>query len=208
MQHRKKVRCVVCDDHAMLRLGLSSAIEAAGDLEVVGQAADGPAAIELINRQRPDVAVVDLHMPGASGLEVARACANMTKLLLFTADEDPGTAKEALAVGAAGILLKRGPLDELARAVQAVAVGHRYVDPTLAVAMLDHGEDDRQSPLTQREAEVLQLLADGLTTQATATQLFLSPATVRSYVENAMFKLGTNSRTAAVASAMRDGLIR
>lgn len=207
MQVRKKVRCVVCDDHAALRLGLKRAIEDTGTIEVIGEAADGDAAIELIRQRRPEVAVVDHHMPGTSGLEVARACAQETRVLLFTGDDDPAIAKAALAAGAAGFLLKRGPLDEMARAVQSVVAGHRYVDPTLAMSLLDHREEDRQSPLTNREAEVLQLLADGLTTQRAASQLFLAPATVRSYVENAMFKLGAHSRTAAVASAMRGGLI-
>ena len=208
MQDRKKVRCVVCDDHAALRLGLVRALEAAEDIEIVGQAADGDTAIEMITRRKPDVAVVDCFMPGTDGLAVTRACGNETKIILYTADDTPAVADSALSAGAAGYLLKRGPLDDVVRAVRTVAGGQRYVDPTLVTALLDHREDEQPSPLTQREAQVLQLLADGKTTQAAAAELFLAPATVRSYVENAMLKLGTHSRTAAVANAMRVGLIR
>ena len=168
MQVSEKVRCVVCDDHEALRLGLVAALDAAGGLEVVGQAADGVAAIELIARRRPDVAVVDLHMPRADGLDVARACATQTKVILYTADEDPAVVHTALAAGVAGFMLKRGPLDEMARGLKAVVDGQRYVDPTLVSALLEHRDEQQPSPLTQRETEVLQLLADGLSTQALA----------------------------------------
>ena len=207
MQGQKKVRCVVCDDHAALRMGLVAALEAADDIEIVGQAADGSAAIEMISRRRPDVAVVDLHMPGPDGIAVTRAISAKTAAIVYTADENPALADAALEAGALGYVLKRGSLEELTRAVRTVAGGKLFVDPTLVGALLDHRAGGRPSPLTQREAEILQLLANGLSTQAAASQLFLAPATVRSYIENAMQKLDTHSRTAAVATAMRGGLI-
>ena len=202
------VRCVVCDDHAALRLGLVAALDAADDIEVVGQAADGDAAIALIARRQPDVAVVDLHMPGPDGIAVTGAVRESTRVIVYTADENPAVAHAALEAGADGYLLKRGPVDEIIRAVLTVADGRRFVDPTLVSALLGHHAADGASPLTQREAQVLQLLADGLSTEATAARLFLAPATVRSYVENAMQKLDTHSRAAAVATAMRGGLIQ
>ena len=207
MQEKRKVRCVVCDDHEALRLGLVRALEATDDIEIVGEAADGVSAGEMISRRRPDVAVVDLHMPGMDGIAVTQKVAPQTAVILYTADDDPATAHAALAAGAAGFLLKRGPLQEMARAVRTVASGQRFVDPTLVSALLAHQMDEQPSPLTRRETEVLQHLADGLTTQGTASALFLAPATVRSYIENAMQKLGTNSRTAAVATALRVGVI-
>lgn len=207
MQERKKVRCVVCDDHAALRLGLVAALDAADDIEIVGQAGDGDAAVELIARRRPDVAVIDLHMPGPDGIAITKAVGEQTRVIVYTADENPAMAHAALEAGAAGYLLKRGPVDEMCRAILTVTDGRRFVDPTLVSALLDHRAADGASPLSQREAQVLQLLADGLSTQAAASRLFLSPATVRSYVENAMQKLDTHSRTSAVAIALRGGLI-
>jgi DNA-binding NarL/FixJ family response regulator len=210
MQNMKMVRCVVCDDHEVVRLGLVRAMNDTDTLEVVGEAADGGAALEMIVRRRPDVAIVDLHMPGLNGIEIAQAVADAclsTAVIVFTADADPVAVRGAMGAGARGFILKRGPLQEIARAVEVVAQGQLYVDPTLVGALLDQSSDEPDSLLTRRETEVLQLLADGLTTQDTAATLFLAPATVRSYIENAMQKLGTHSRTAAVATAMRGGLI-
>ena len=204
------LRCVVCDDHEALRLGVVRTLEEAEGLEVVGQADDGDTAIAMITRRRPAVAVVDLFMPGPDGIEVARAVAEAgvrTAVLIYSASDETSLVKAALAVGAAGYVLKRGPVHEITRAVRAVARGERYVDPTLVGALLDEQAAAAVPLLSRREAEVLQLLADGLTTQAVAAGLFLAPTTVRSYIENAMQKLGTHSRTGAVAAAMRDGII-
>lgn len=210
MQSTDKIRCVVCDDHEALRLGVVRAIDAMDDLEVVGQADNGLSAIQMIDKRRPHVAVVDLQMPDVDGLAVATAVAeadSSTAVLVYTASLDAAGVQSALAAGAAGYVLKTGPVQELARAIRLVARGGRYVDPTLLAAMFDAQTDPNGSLLTERESEVLQLLADGLTTRAAAERLFLAPTTVRSYIENAMQKLGTNSRTGAVASALRDGLI-
>lgn len=210
MQITDKIRCVVCDDHEALRLGVVRALDAVDDLEVVGQADNGLSAIQMIDKRRPHVAVVDLQMPDVDGLAVATAVAeadSSTAVLVYTASLDAAGVQSALAAGAAGYVLKTGPVQELARAIRLVARGGRYVDPTLLAAMFDAQTDPNGSLLTERESEVLQLLADGLTTRAAAERLFLAPTTVRSYIENAMQKLGTNSRTGAVASALRDGLI-
>lgn len=204
------IRCLVADDHEALRAGLVGTLRDHEGIEVVGQADNGDAALALIERRRPDVAVIDLDMPGRDSLEIVRelrAAASDVAVLLYTADSRPGTVRAGLEAGAQGFALKAGPLRDVVRAVEAVASGQTYVDPTMVTALMESQTEAARSRLSPRETEVLQLLGNGLRTQAVAEQLFLSPATVRSYIETAMQKLETRSRTHAVAAAMRDGLI-
>lgn len=203
------IRCVVGDDHEVLRLGLVRALGAPDDIEVVGQAGDGDAARALIERRRPDVAVLDLHMPRLGTLELcAELAGSGTRVLVYTGDADPAALDGALDAGAAGYVVKTGPLSELVRAVRVVAAGSTYVEATLASELLARRAQAAPSVLSGREGEVLQRLADGMTTEQTAQDLFLSPGTVRSYAETAMQKLASRNRTHAVATALREGLIR
>ena len=211
MQGETKLRCVVADDHEALRLGLVRGLEASGTIEVVGEAEDGATALSLIERRAPAVAVLDHHMPGLDGIAVAQALTTAglsLRVVLYTGESAAETVDRALEAGIAGFVLKTSPLSEVARAVELVARGETYVDPVVVGELLARRSQSEKSLLSQREVEVLQLLADGHTTAAVAEELFLSPATVRSYLEGAMSKLGSRSRTHAVAAALRDDLIR
>ena len=204
----RPIRCVVADGHEALRAGLASCLEEADGIEVIGQAAGGDDAVNLIGRRRPDVAIVDVGLPGMDGLEVCarlRARDLEVRVLMYAASRDVGTLSAALEAGVSGYLLKSGPMTDVVRAVRLLAQGETYIESTLVTGLLAGA--DTPSALSPRETEVLQLLADGLTTEKVAEALFLSPATVRSYTETAMGKLESRNRTHAVAAAIREGLI-
>ena len=206
----RQITCVVGDDHETLRRGLVALIDAEDDLTVIGQAGDGGEALALTRRRRPDVTVVDVRMPVMDGIALCREVTAEelpTRVVLYTAYDDLAALEQALEAGAAGYVLKSGPPQELLRAVRIVNDGRPYVDATLAPDLLERKATAARSLLTPREIEVLQHLADGLTTEATATALFLSPTTVRSYAENAMAKLEASNRLHAVVKALRLGLI-
>lgn len=204
------ITCLVGDDHAALRKGLVSLLEAERDISVVGQAEDGPAALALAERRCPDITIVDLRMPGMDGVEFCREVASSqldTSVVIYTAFDELEALDMALEAGASGYVLKSGPPHEVVRAVRSVHEGHTYIDPSLAGSLLERRVHQQGSVLSAREREVLQLLADGHTTEAAGRQLYLSPATVRSYAENAMHKLEARNRVQAVANALRLGLI-
>ena len=206
--HQFSIRCVVVDDHEALRAGLAACLDDAEGIEVIGQAASGDDAVNLIGRRRPDVAILDPGLPDVDGIEVCarlRARGLGVRVLVYTASRDVATLSAALEAGAAGYLLKSGPVADVVRAVRLLARGETYIESTLVTALL--AAADTPSALSPRETEVLQLLADGLTTEKVAESLFLSPATVRSYTETAMHKLESRNRTHAVAAAIRGGLI-
>ncbi len=206
----RQITCVVGDDHETLRRGLVALIDAEDDLTVIGQAGDGGEALALTRRRRPDVTVVDVRMPVMDGIALCREITAEelpTRVVLYTAFDDLAALEQALEAGAAGYVLKSGPPQELLRAVRVVNGGRPYVDATLAPDLLERKATAARSLLTPREIEVLQHLADGLTNEATAAALFLSPTTVRSYAENAMAKLEANNRLHAVVKALRLGLI-
>jgi DNA-binding NarL/FixJ family response regulator len=205
------ISCVVGDDHEALRRGLVTLLRDDEAIDVIGQAANGTEALGLVERRRPDVLVVDVRMPGIDGIELCGTLAGRdlpTTVVLYTAYDDPETLDAALEAGARGYVLKSSPPQDLVRAIHAVREGRRYVDATLAAALLARHDAPAGGGLSPRELEVLQLLADGHTTDAAAERLFLSPATVRSYAENAMRKLEARNRVHAVATALRQGLIR
>jgi two-component system, NarL family, nitrate/nitrite response regulator NarL len=210
-QQGGRIRCVVGDDHEALRRGVVALLETEPDMEVVDTAADGHEALSITARHAPAVTVVDLRMHGLDGIEIAREVARLglpTKVVVYTAHDDVAALDEALQAGARGFVLKSGPPQDLLRAIRAVDSGRTFVDATLAAALLERQTQPARALLSPREAQVLQLLADGHTTDAAAGALFLSPATVRSYVENAIRKLEARNRVQAVAAALRLGLIR
>jgi len=203
------VRCIVADDHAATRQGAAEILSAQGDIEVVATASDGPEAVHLMQHYRPDVAVIDVLMPGKGGLDVVKDVEEnglRTAILIYTGFPDPEVVRACTDAGAKGFVLKSAPAEELLRAVRTVAAGDHYVDPT-AFEPPPAENDNERSLLSKREREVLQLLANGRTNDETAQEVGLSPATVRTYVENAMHKLKADSRTHAVAVAVRLGLI-
>ena len=202
------VRAVVADDHpAVLRSVCDILIDAGVD--VVGRASNGEEAVAKIEATRPTVAVVDVRMPRMTGIEVAAQISRTTPdtaVILYTAYGDRALLSEALDAGVRGFVLKEAPLQDLTRAVDMVAGGAVYVDPVLA-GVLASAESERLPQLTKREREVLRLLADGLTNEEIGKRLFLSPETVRTHVQKAMRRLEADTRTQAVALALRQSLI-
>lgn len=202
------ITCLVGDDHEALRKGVIAFLETERGISVVGQAANGPEALALTQRRRPDVLIVDVRMPAMDGIDLCRRIVEHdlpTAVVVYTAFDELEALEMALEAGASGYVLKSGPPQELLRAVRVVGEGQRYIDPVLSSRLL--ARRAAESPLSGRETEVLQLLADGLTTEAAGRSLFLSPATVRSYTENAMHKLEARNRVEAVAKALRLGLV-
>jgi DNA-binding NarL/FixJ family response regulator len=185
-------------------------ILAANGIEVVGRAVDGADALAQIEAMKPRVALVDVRMPRLSGIELAKLVSVSspdTSIVFYTAYGDRALLSEALDVGARGFVLKEAPLGDLVRAVERVAAGEAYVDPVLAGVLVSAHATDKIPSLTQREREVLRLLADGLSNEEIGKRLFISPETVRTHVRKAMAKLEADTRTHAVATALRQSLI-
>jgi DNA-binding NarL/FixJ family response regulator len=179
-------------------------------IEIAGRAQNGHEALEKIEARKPDVALVDLRMPRISGVEVARRAAGSspeTAVVLYTAYGERAHLLEAIDAGARGFVLKEAPMADLGRAVEMVAGGAVYVDPVLASTFARSGAADRLQTLTQREREILRLLADGHSNEEIGKRLFISAETVRTYVRKAMKKLEADTRTEAVAKALRQSLI-
>jgi DNA-binding NarL/FixJ family response regulator len=202
------ITCVIADDHPAMLTAVAEVLEANG-VDVVGRASDGQDALEQIEAKQPRVALVDMRMPRLSGIELAKragAVAPNTSIVFYTAFGDRALLSEALDVGARGFVLKEAPLPDLVRAVERVAAGEAYVDPVLA-GVLVSAHSERTPSLTQREREVLRLLADGLSNDEIGKRLFISPETVRTHIRKAMTKLEADTRTQAVAMALRRSLI-
>jgi DNA-binding NarL/FixJ family response regulator len=199
---------VVADDHPAVLRSVCDVLIAAG-VDVVGRASNGEDAADKIEATRPTVAVVDVRMPRLTGIEISARTSRTapeTAVILYTAYGDRALLSEALDAGVRGFVLKEAPLQDLTRAVDMVAGGAVYVDPVLA-GVLASAESERIPQLTKREREVLRLLADGLTNEEIGKQLFLSPETVRTHVQKAMRRLEADTRTQAVALALRQSLI-
>jgi len=203
-----RITCVIADDHPAMLTAIADTLERSG-VEVVGRAADGQVALAQIEAHQPQVALVDIRMPRLSGIEVATKAgvvAPNTSIIFYTAYGDRALLSEALDVGARGFVLKEAPLPDLVRAVERVAAGDAYVDPVLA-GVLVSAQSEKVPTLTQREREVLRLLADGQSSDEIGKRLFISPETVRTHVRKAMAKLAADTRTQAVAIALRQSLI-
>lgn len=204
----ERITCVIADDHPAMLTAIADTLERSG-IEIVGRASDGQEALAQIEAQQPRVALVDVRMPRLSGIEVAQKAATVapnTSIIFYTAYGDRALLSEALDVGARGFVLKEAPLSDLVRAVERVAAGDAYVDPVLA-GVLVSAQTEKIPSLTQREREVLRLLADGLSNEEIGKRLFISPETVRTHVRKAMAKLEADTRTQAVAKALRQSLI-
>lgn len=202
-------RIVVADDHPAMLAAVAGVLEIQG-LEVVARVADGRAALAAITAERPDVALLDVRMPHLTGIEVARAVAKTvpeTRVVLYTAFGDRALLGESFTAGVCGFVLKEAPVQDLVRAIERVADGGTYVDPVLAGAVLGAATESDLPALTSREREVSTLLADGLANDAVGAQLGISPETVRTHLRKAMATLDADTRTHAVATALRQSLI-
>lgn len=200
------VRILLADDEHLIRTALAQLLDLEPDLEVVAQAATGDEALAMAARHTPDVAVLDLQMPGPDGIAVTEQLATDLPgcgVVIVTSHGRPGHLKRALQSGVRGFLPKTTSAATLAEVVRKVHAGGRHVDPDLAAEAIAAGD----SPLTSREADVLELSADGTTIEEIAARAALSPGTVRNYLSSAITKLGAANRHDACATARRMGWI-
>ena len=200
------ISILIADDETLIRTALAALLNLEGDLSIAAQATTGDEAVALARHHQPDVALLDLQMPGLDGISVAEAlrqtlpgCAS----IIITSHGRPGHLKRALAAGARGFLPKTTSADLLATAIRAVHAGGRYIDADLAAEAISAGN----SPLTPREADVLELAADALSVNDIARRVSLSPGTVRNYLSSATTKLGAANRHEAVRVARGQGWI-
>lgn len=208
MAETLEITVLLADDHEVVREGLRLALLRSPHIRVVGEAPDGETAVSLAERRRPDVIVMDLRMPGMDGIEATEEIMRRlpdAKVLIFTAYSERALLQRGLESGARGYILKEAPHETLLRAIEKVAAGETFVDPALMSALTQsRGGAD---VLTPREREILQLLADGMSNADAAGQLFISQETVKSHVRHILTKLEADTRTQAVAIALRDAMI-
>lgn len=208
------IRVIVADDHPVYREGIAQALRAWPEIEVVGEAGDARQTLELVRAHTPHVALVDLQLPDLDGIRVADAVRQeqiATQVLLISAFEDAETVYRAFAVGARGFLPKHSTAEEICRAIVTVAGGGAVIPPHLSGGLANeiHKRRDRDDAplLTAREREILRLSAEGLSVKQCAETMHLSQATIKTHLQHAYEKLGVSDRTAAVAKALRTGLL-
>lgn len=211
------IRVLVCDDQAVVTDGLEMILQADPEIEVVGLAHDGAQTLELIPDVKPDLILMDLQMPGMNGIQATRAIKQQypeIKVLVLTTFGDDEWVFDAVRSGAAGYLLKGTPRDELVAAIKGTAAGETHIDPAVGGTLLSHiaattAQEDTTiaEDLSQRELEILKLLASGLNNTEIAEQLFLSKGTVRNYISAILTKLDVEDRTQAAVLAVRHGLV-
>ena len=208
---------VLVDDQEMIRMGLRVMLESRG-VEVLGEAPDGQAGVELVRRVRPDVCLMDIRMPVMDGIEATRRIVEEeipTRVLVLTTYDLDDLVHSALRHGAAGFLLKSTPLDRLVEGIEVVAQGEALLSPSLVRRLIEHhlagpapgGADDLVADLTEREREVLVLVGRGRSNDEVAAELFVSRATVKSHVNHVFAKLGITSRVQAVVLCYEHGLV-
>jgi DNA-binding NarL/FixJ family response regulator len=215
------IRVVVADDQALVRVGCRTLLEAEGDIEVVGEAETGTAALEMVKATNPDVVLMDIRMPDLDGLQTTRAITaepalEGVRVLILTTFELDEYVFEALRAGASGFLLKDADPEELVRAVRIVAGGEALLSPAVTRSVIAQfvasperlpASPTRLEVLTGREREVLSLLATGLSNEEIAERLVISPATVRTHVNRVMTKLAARDRAQLVVMAYEAGLV-
>jgi two-component system, NarL family, nitrate/nitrite response regulator NarL len=212
-QGKKRVTVLIADDHPLYREGVVRALSASGQVDVVAEAEDGRSALEKIQEHQPDVALLDYKLPELDGVAVTNAVVRdhlPTRILLVSAFTDTGVVYQALETGAAGFVSKEARREQIVDAVLACARGENVVPPDIAAGLVSEirlrKRDDRPA-LTQREQEILRLIAAGKSLPEIAEELYLGVTTVKTHVQHLYEKLGVSDRAAAVASAMRRGLI-
>jgi two-component system response regulator NreC len=204
----EEITCLIVDDHEVVREGLRLSLSRAPHIRVIGEAADGETAVALVERRKPNVVIMDVRMPGMDGLQATKEIMKQTPetaVLIFTAFSERALLDRALESGAKGYILKEAPHDDLLRAIDRIGNGGEYVDPALTPALISG--KDQTDMLTPREREILQLLADGMSNADAAAKLFISQETVKSHVRHILTKLEADTRTQAVAIALRESII-
>ncbi len=200
----RMIHVIIAEDQGMVRGALATLLGLEDDIEVVGEAADGDEALRVAAATRPDVALLDIEMPGKDGIETAAALKRVVpecRVVMLTTFGRPGYLRRAMEAGASAFLVKDSPARELASAVRRVLAGERVIDPDLAAAALSAGPN----PLSQRERDVLAAAADGATIVDVADALHLSEGTVRNYLSSAIRKTAARNRIEAVRAAQRQG---
>ena len=215
------IRLVLADDQALVRAGFAALLDAQDDMQVVGEAADGAEALSLVREQMPDVVLMDIRMPGTDGLAATRAIASDATLagvrvIVLTTFELDEYVFEAVRAGATGFLVKHTEPAELIRAVRTVAAGNALLSPSVTRRLIAEFADRAKEPptsarlsaLTDREREIVAVVAQGLSNDEIAAKLYLSPATVKTHVNRAMSKLAVRDRAQLVVLAYESGLAR
>jgi DNA-binding NarL/FixJ family response regulator len=208
MNRQRQIRVFSVDDHPLLREGIAAIINSQSDMTMVAQAATGREAIQLFREHRPDVTLMDLRLPDLSGIDALSAILAEfpdARIVMLTTFEGDVEIQRSLAGGARGYLLKNSPPKELLDAVRQVDAGRKRIPQEIAAQLADHIADER---LTQREVDVLQHVAGGNRNKDIAERLSISEETVKVHVKHIMEKLGASDRTAAVAIAVRRGIIQ
>lgn len=213
-----RVRVLLAEDHEMVREGIKALVNAQPDMEVVGEAADGRAAVRLAQELGPDVVVMDISMPGLNGLkatELVKQLCPRVRVLTLTRHSDAGFIQQLFAAGAAGYVLKQSASSELVRAIRAVAAGGNFLDPQITgkviggyISQQARVGDDAQGELSERESEVLRLIAWGHSNKEIAARLQISVKTVEAHKANTMKKLGLTSRIDIVRYALLQGWLQ
>jgi len=216
----ESIRVLVADDHALYRRGLEMVLGTEDGIEIVGEASDGAEAIRRVEELLPDVVLMDIRMPRRSGIEACTAIKDVvpsTKIVILTISDEESDLYEAVRAGANGYLLKDVPGEEIAAGIRAVASGQSLISPSMAsklltefASMIKKSEERPQLPvprLTERELEVLKLVARGLANRDIAKELFISENTVKNHVRNILEKLQLHSRMEAVVYAVREKLL-
>jgi DNA-binding NarL/FixJ family response regulator len=214
------IRVALVDDEAMVRVGLRMVLSAEADIEVVGEAADGGAAVAMAEETRPDVVLMDVRMPLVDGLEGSRrvlAAVPGTKVVVLTTFDEDAFVEGALRAGVSGFLLKVAPPERLIDAVRTVAAGGALLDPSVTVRVIESFTSGAPRPLqregeldvlTEREKDVLRLIARGMSNAEIAADLYLGETTVKTHVSSVLAKLGLRDRVQAVVAAYETGLVR
>jgi DNA-binding NarL/FixJ family response regulator len=206
---------VLVEDHALTRAGLRTALEAEGDLRVVAEAGDGPSGLAAIVEHQPDVAVIDIGLPGLDGIELtrrARAASPRTRIAILTVQDLETEIHAALAAGADAYSLKTSTPDRIVAAIRTAADGGAYFDPRIAHVVMGRigsgrAAEEVDSPLTTRETEILRMIAEGRGNAEIATTLFIGLGTVKGHIRDILEKLAAADRTQAAVKALRRGLI-
>lgn len=217
MNRRSRIRLVCIDDHPLFRSGLKSLFAAEADIEVVGEADNGTDGLNIIGQAQPDIVLLDIGIPGISGLEVCRQIRQRypsVKVIMLTMHRERAHLLKAFHAGARGFVLKQGGVDELLLGIRAVHTGKKYICSDLAESVLERftkkpaekTEDDR-AELSDREAEIVRLVCQGWDNQRIAEALYISPATVKTHRARIMRKLGIHSSTELVKYALKTGII-
>jgi DNA-binding NarL/FixJ family response regulator len=217
---KESITVVIADDHALFRRGLTMVLESEPDIDVVGEANDGHEVVELAEQFMPDLVLMDVRMPGRGGIDAAQAIKDAvphTKILMLTISDEEEDLYDAIKAGASGYLLKEISIEEVADSIRQVHAGQSLISPSMAsklltefAAMARKDEEKQQMPtprLTDREMEVLTLVAQGLNNRDIAKELFISENTVKNHVRNILEKLHLHSRMEAVVYAVREKLL-